>query len=86
MLELPAIGQHRSRGVGQANLHLDLWSPNFGIQEWCRFDELTYEMFPGLPQVRNGYMYPSDKPGLGIEIDTEAARQYLRDEDRAFFD
>ena len=22
-----------------ANLHLDLWAPNFGIQEWCRFDE-----------------------------------------------
>ena len=20
-----------------ANLHLDLWAPNFGIQEWCNF-------------------------------------------------
>ena len=51
-----------------ANLHLDLWAPNFGIQEWCRFNELVYEMFPGLPEVRNGYMYTNDKTGLGIYI------------------
>jgi mannonate dehydratase len=24
-----------------ANLHLDLWAPNFGIQEWCRFPDQT---------------------------------------------
>ena len=59
-----------------ANLHLDLWAPNFGIQEWCRFPEHVYEMFPGLPEVRNGYMYPSDKPGLGIEIDEKLAAKY----------
>ena len=59
-----------------ANLHLDLWAPNFGIQEWCRFDEKIYELFPGLPQVRNGYMYPSDGPGLGIDIDEELAAKY----------
>lgn len=59
-----------------ANLHLDLWAPNFGIQEWCRFPELVYEMFPGLPEVRNGYMYPNDKPGLGIDIDEKLAAQY----------
>ena len=59
-----------------ANLHLDLWAPNFGIQEWCRFPEHVYEMFPGLPEVRNGYMYPSDKPGLGIDIDEKLAAKY----------
>lgn len=59
-----------------ANLHLDLWAPNFGIQEWCRFPELVYEMFPGTPEVRNGYMYPNDKPGLGIEIDEKLAAKY----------
>ena len=26
-------------------------------------------MFPGLPTVREGYLYPSDNPGLGIDID-----------------
>jgi mannonate dehydratase len=59
-----------------ANLHLDLWAPNFGIQEWCRFDELCYEMFPGLPEVRDGYMYPNDNPGLGIDINEELAARY----------
>ncbi len=59
-----------------ANLHLDLWAPNFGIQEWCRFNELVYEMFPGLPEVRGGYMYPNDKPGLGIDIDEKLAAKY----------
>lgn len=59
-----------------ANLHLDLWSPNFGVQEWCRFPDLVYEIFPGLPEVRNGYMYPNDQPGLGIEIDEKLAAKY----------
>ena len=59
-----------------ANVHLDVWAPNFGIQEWCRFNELVYEMFPGLPEVRNGYMYPNDKPGLGIDIDEKLAAKY----------
>lgn len=59
-----------------ANLHLDLWSPNFGIQEWCRFPDLVYEMFPGCPQVKNGYMYPNEQPGLGIDIDESLAARY----------
>jgi len=59
-----------------ANLHLDVWSPNFGIQEWCRFPEFMYELFPGLPECRNGYLYPNDKPGLGIDIDEKLAAKY----------
>ncbi len=59
-----------------ANLHLDLWEPNFGVQEWCRFPEHVYEMFPGLPEVRDGYMYANDKPGLGIDIDEKLAAKY----------
>lgn len=59
-----------------ANLHLDLWAPNFGVQEWCRFDPIFYDIFPGLPEVRKGYMYPNDKPGLGIDINEELAAKY----------
>lgn len=59
-----------------ANLHLDLWAPNFGIQEWYIPSELEYEMFPGLPEVKDGYLYPNDQPGLGIDIDEELAAQY----------
>jgi mannonate dehydratase len=59
-----------------ANLHLDLWAPNFGVQEWCRFPALVYEMFPGTPEVRNGYMYPNDRPGLGVEVNEALAAKY----------
>ena len=63
-----------------ANLHLDLWAPNFGIQEWYRPSELEYEMFPGLPVVDGGYLYPNDRPGLGIDIDEALAARYPCDE------
>ena len=66
---LPPVGH-------AANLHLDLWAPNFGIQEWCRFSEAVYEVFPGTPEVRGGYMYPNDKPGLGIDVNEELAAKY----------
>ena len=59
-----------------ANLHLDLWAPNFGIQEWCSFPEHVYELFPGLPEVHDGYMYPSEGDGLGIDIDENLATKY----------
>jgi mannonate dehydratase len=60
-----------------ANLHLDVWAPNFGVQEWCRFGPLVYEMFPGLPEVQNGYLYPNDRPGLGIDFDETLAEKYV---------
>jgi mannonate dehydratase len=59
-----------------ANLALDLWAPNYGIQEWCRFDSLVYDMFPGLPVVKDGYMVSNGKPGLGIDFDEELAKKY----------
>lgn len=35
------------RPVGQtANIHLDLASPNFGVQEWSEFSERMREVFP----------------------------------------
>ncbi len=59
-----------------ANLHLDVSSPNFGIQEFAGFSEIEQEMFPGCPEVRNGYLYLNDKPGLGIDIDEDLAAKY----------
>ncbi len=59
-----------------ANLHLDLNSPNFGIQEWTPFGEATREVFAGCPEVRNGYAYIEEKPGLGIELDEAKAAKY----------
>ncbi len=59
-----------------ANLHLDVWAPNFGIQEWYQPSELEYQMFPGLPEVKDGYLYPNDGPGLGIDIDEAVAAEH----------
>jgi mannonate dehydratase len=58
------------------NLHLNLVTPNFGIQEETFFDEKTREVFPGTPEIRKGYIYSNDKPGLGIDIDEKAAARY----------
>ncbi|CAG5081763.1 Enolase 2-phosphoglycerate dehydratase, Mandelate racemase/muconate lactonizing enzyme [Thermobacillus xylanilyticus] len=59
-----------------ANLHLDLSSWNFGIQEWYGPSDVIREVFPGCPEVRGGYAYVNDKPGLGIDIDEKKAAKY----------
>jgi len=63
--------------VGHAvNMHLDLACHNFGIQEEHRFSDRLKEVFPGCPEIKGGYMYANDKPGLGIDIDEELAAKY----------
>ncbi|GGE33059.1 bifunctional D-altronate/D-mannonate dehydratase [Pullulanibacillus camelliae] len=59
-----------------ANIHLDLSSPNFGVQEWHEFSDVAKEVFPGCPELKNGYAYANDRPGLGIDIDEEKAAKY----------
>ena len=59
-----------------AQLHLDVAIPNFGIQEFSGFSPEEEEVFPGCPQVKNGYLYPNAKPGFGIDIDEEKATKY----------
>jgi mannonate dehydratase len=63
--------------VGHAcNMHLDLASPNFGVQEWPWASEAMQEVFPGCPVPKNGFLYPSDKLGFGVELDEEKAAKY----------
>jgi mannonate dehydratase len=59
-----------------ANLHIDLAVPNFGIQEFSGFSEMDKEVFPGCPELKNGYLYPNEKPGLGVDIDEVAAAKF----------
>jgi mannonate dehydratase len=59
-----------------ANLHLELASPNFGIHEWSGFGERTAALFPGMPEVRGGYLYPNGRPGLGIDFDDKRAADF----------
>jgi len=59
-----------------ANLHLDLHVHNFGIQEFSSFPDPLPEVFPGCPELRDGYLYANDKPGLGIDINERLAAKY----------
>jgi mannonate dehydratase len=63
--------------VGHAiNMHLDLASYNFGIQEENLFSDRLREVFPGTPEIEGGYMYANDRPGWGIDIDEKVAAKY----------
>ena len=72
-----------------ANIHIDLASRNFGVQEWSGTEPPNFviqelkgprdallDVFPGLPEYRNGYVYANDKPGLGVDIDEAEALKY----------
>ncbi|MFP5342093.1 MAG: enolase C-terminal domain-like protein [Candidatus Limnocylindria bacterium] len=59
-----------------ANVHLDVSTTNFGIQEAYLFPERTREVFPGCPEIRDGAIWTNDQPGLGIDIDEALAARY----------
>ena len=59
-----------------ANLHLDLACHNFGIQEVIHFGQALYEVFPGTPELRGGFLWPNEKPGFGVDIDEAKAAKY----------
>jgi len=50
--------------------------------------EWWYDIIDGLPDpiVTDGFIDVWDTPGLGVEFNVEAARKYLPDEDKDFFD
>jgi mannonate dehydratase len=63
--------------VGHAcNVALDLASYNFGVQEYSAFNDATREVFDGVPEMKNGYLYANEKPGWGIEVNEKAAAKY----------
>jgi L-alanine-DL-glutamate epimerase-like enolase superfamily enzyme len=47
-----------------------------------------YDIVEGLPDpiVKDGFIEVWDRPGMGVEINAQAAQAYLSDEDRDFFD
>ena len=72
-----------------ANIHLDLSARNFGVQEWSGTEppnsviqdikgprHALLDVFPGLPEFRNGFVYPNDRPGLGVEFDEKQAAHF----------
>ncbi|MGM9522134.1 MAG: enolase C-terminal domain-like protein [Oscillospiraceae bacterium] len=70
-------GPHDLTPVGAAaQIHLDLATANCAMQEIGEYDDVTKAMFPGSPEIRNGYVYCNDKPGWGVDFDEELAKKY----------
>ena len=59
-----------------AQLALELTTYNFGVHEGGSFPADTQAVFVGCPEVKDGYMLASEKPGLGIEVDETAAAKF----------
>jgi len=52
------------------NVHVDAAAPNALIQE-CFDDFLVpwvWDIVRGVPRVQDGYLEPSDAPGIGVEL------------------
>lgn len=85
IFDLADLYQVRSGSHGATDLspvtvaaatHVDVSIPNFGIQEYMRHTDETLAVFPHTWRFEDGHLYPSEKPGLGIDIDEELAARY----------
>ncbi|MGC4045014.1 MAG: D-galactonate dehydratase family protein [Armatimonas sp.] len=59
-----------------ASVHLQTVIPNFGVQEWCKYPEPVYDMVSGICERRGGFVYASERPGLGIDFDETKCENY----------
>jgi mannonate dehydratase len=70
-------GPQDMTSIGHAvNLHINIACTNSAIQEWDAPNEATKEVFPGSVEAENGYLYPIERPGIGIDLDMEAAKKH----------
>jgi mannonate dehydratase len=67
-----------------ANVHLDLATPNFGIQEAREFNQAEKDVFPGCPELRDGYLWANDRPGFGIDLNEALAAKFPISDDPPF--
>ena len=59
-----------------ANLHLDLWAPNFGIQEYSGYLPEMEAVFPHAWTLSEGMLHPGEAHGHGVDIDEALAEKY----------
>jgi mannonate dehydratase len=67
-----------------AQVHLDLTTHNFGIQEAREFSAAEQDVFPGCPTLKGGYYHVTDRPGLGIDVDEKLAAKFPITDDPPF--
>jgi len=59
-----------------AALHFDISVSNFGIQEYMRHTKETDDVFQHAYYFQDGYLYPGDKPGHGVDFDEKLAAKF----------
>lgn len=60
-----------------AHMHVNTWTPNFGIQEFVGFgNESIRRVFLHDMRLEDGMVHVSDEPGLGVDFDEQAAGEY----------
>jgi mannonate dehydratase len=60
-----------------ANCHVSLNVTNFGIQEFAHgWGQPIREVFTSMPTYADGHVTIDNKPGLGIDVNEEAAKKY----------
>ena len=63
--------------VGAANIQISTCSPNFlileGVKEW---DGFYSEILKDPIEWKKGYVFPSKKPGLGVELNENVLKKY----------
>lgn len=58
------------------NTHLNIHLHNAAIQEFIPNGPNTRAVFPGSPEAEQGYMYPIEKPGIGVGFDQPQAERF----------
>jgi mannonate dehydratase len=59
-----------------AAMHLGLAIHNFGIQEYMQHGEATNRVFEQSFSFNDGLLHPGEKPGIGVELNTDEAGKY----------
>lgn len=59
-----------------AALHFDISINNFGIQEYMRHTKETDEVFPHGYHFKEGFLYPGEGAGFGVEYDEKLAEKF----------
>jgi len=74
------MAPHNSNGpvCTAASVHFDFCTTNVKVQE-C-FDDFSetwvVEAVPGTPRPRDGFFYPPEKPGLGVELNEDLIKEH----------